>query len=717
MRDVLFRAGRTRGLRELSTISEQMEASFNDQKTRFATFVETQRSGEYDGQIRELAKTADGRTSQRLLVRVNDVRQFDSKLAALLLQQPLRCLAPWTEVVTERIQQHKGNLTREETNTLASRTHIGFVGAFGSHHVSPRELRSRQLGKMVCVEGVVTRCSAARPKVVRSVHWCAATQLHTTREYRDSTALELDMATGDLDATTGKNTPRAAQTVSYPQSDADGNILQTEFGLSVYKDHQCVTIQEPPESAPLGQLPRSVDVFLNDDLVDIVKPGDRVKCAGIYRALTHNSLTSSGIFRTIILANSLASAGHEDTTASLTTKDVVNIRNIAKRFEGDSHTAAAQPGFGCTLRALGIAFAPSICGHESIKHALILQLVGGAERNLESGSRLRGDINVLLVGDPSTAKSQLLRAAMRVAPLAVCTTGRGSSGVGLTAAVTHDSETGDRRLEAGAVVLADRGLVCIDEFDKMSTGDRVAIHEVMEQQTVTLAKAGIHASLNARCAVLAAANPVYGQYDTDRRPQENVGLPDSLLSRFDLLFIVLDNIDIDSDSHIAQHVLTSHQYRFCGPSIASGFEEASPNLNSSRRGRGPVEAQSLQEDESSSVWQMEDPLKRIPTGNKGLSSTCDVHSLPPREALLHSEFVRKYITFAKHNIDPEMGEEARESIANAYADLRTKADDRTLPVTARCLESLIRIATAHAKVRLSALVDGRDCQKALKFLS
>ena len=236
-------------------------ASHSDHKSQFTAFLDTQHRGEYDQQIREMAKAADGRTSQRLLVSVNDIRQFDPKLATQLLRQPLRFLAPWTEVVTERVQYATGKKNTSESISLAARTHLGFIGTFGSHQVSPRELRASQLGTMVCVEGVITRCSITRPKVVRSVHWCASTQQHITREYRDSTALDMNIVAVVNAETESKDNPKIhplQASRSSPSSDADGNILETEFGLSVYKDHQCVTILEPPESAPLGQLPRSV---------------------------------------------------------------------------------------------------------------------------------------------------------------------------------------------------------------------------------------------------------------------------------------------------------------------------------------------------------------------------------------------------------------------------------------------------------------------------
>jgi DNA replication licensing factor MCM3 len=321
-----------------------------------------------------------------------------------------------------------------------------------------------------------------------------------------------------------------------------------------------------------------------------------------------------------------------------------------------------------------------------IKQALALQLLSGVEKNLANGTHLRGDINILMVGDPSTAKSQLLRAAMTLAPLAVSTTGKGSSGVGLTAAVTSDPDTRERRLEAGAMVLGDRGLVCVDEFDKMSENDRVAIHEAMEQQTVTIAKAGLHAQLNARCSVLAAANPVYGQYDRRKGIHENIGLPDSLLSRFDLLFVVLDQMDAETDRRIASHVIRGHQYRPQHGQAGHDSDDEDAHDSDEDADLDPeIKAQK-------SVWQ------RNATN------------------VLQHDFLRKYIHFCKTRVQPVLTNEARQVIAHRYAELRARQDARTLPITARSLETVIRLSTAHAKARLSTTVDVNDVQVAMDML-
>jgi DNA replication licensing factor MCM3 len=243
--------------------------------------------------------------------------------------------------------------------------------------------------------------------------------------------------------------------------------LSTEFGYCVYNDYQTITIQEMPERAPTGQLPRSVQVVLQNDLVDKVKPGDRIEVTGVFRAKRKSQMNRSAISETVLIATGIKSLNLDKEKPNLNEYDIKSIKKLSKEKE--------------FFDILGNSVASSIEGMGNVKKAGLLLLLGGIEKNLETGTHLRGDINILMVGDPSTAKSQLLRHLMDIAPLAINTTGRGSSGVGLTAAVTMDKDTGEKHLEAGAMVLADRGIVCIDEFDKMNDIDRVAIHEVMEQ--------------------------------------------------------------------------------------------------------------------------------------------------------------------------------------------------------------------------------------------
>src|SRR5277367_1954003 len=490
---------------------------------------------------------------RRLVISIDDIRAHSRELADGLLYTPFNHVPAFDAALKDVIKTLPNRPPRETDDDTMY--YCAYAGSFGENACNPRTLSSAHLNRMVSLEGIVTKCSLVRPKVVKSVHYNEKKKMFHFREYKDQTMTANGATTSSV----------------YPQEDEEGNPLITEYGYSIYRDHQTISIQEMPERAPAGQLPRGVDVIMDDDMVDRVKPGDRIQLVGIFRSLgNRNAGAGSSVFRTLILANNVvllsSKSGGGIAQATITDKDIRNINKMSKQKN--------------IFELLSQSLAPSIYGHDHIKKAILLMLLGGMEKNLANGTHLRGDINVLMVGDPSTAKSQLLRFVLNTAPLAIATTGRGSSGVGLTAAVTTDKETGERRLEAGAMVLGDRGVVCIDEFDKMSDIDRVAIHEVMEQQTVTIAKAGIHTSLNARCSVIAAANPIFGQYDTHKDPHKNIALPDSLLSRFDLLFVVTDDINDARDRQISEHVLRMHQYR------QPGTEEGAPVREQSQQTLG-----------------------------------------------------------------------------------------------------------------------------------
>ncbi|GBF60859.1 DNA replication licensing factor [Trichophyton mentagrophytes] len=616
---------------------------------------------------------------RRFTISIDDIRAHSPELAKGLLTSPFEYTLAFDQALREIVTTIATRPRGEDADE--TEYHCAYVGAFGEYACNPRTLSSSHLNRMIALEGIVTKCSLVRPKIIRSVHYNPKAKTFLSRTYQDQTMT----ASGS----TSLNV--------YPQQDEHGNPLVTEYGYCKYRDHQMISIQEMPERAPAGQLPRGVDVILDDDLVDRAKPGDRIQLVGVYRSLgNRNTNSSSSTFRTVVIANNVihlaSKSGGGIVQPTITDTDVRNINKLAKKKN--------------IFDLLSQSLAPSIYGHDYIKRAILLMLLGGMEKNLDNGTHLRGDINILMVGDPSTAKSQLLRFVLNTAPLAIATTGRGSSGVGLTAAVTTDKETGERRLEAGAMVLGDRGVVCIDEFDKMSDVDRVAIHEVMEQQTVTIAKAGIHTSLNARCSVIAAANPIFGQYDTHKDPHKNIALPDSLLSRFDLLFVVTDDIDDKRDRLVSEHVLRMHQYR------DPRQEEGAPVREQTGASLGVGLEESQDKNRTTEVYEKFNVMLHAGISQSGRAGKkVEVLSLP---------FVKKYIQYAKSRIKPVLSKGAADHIVSTYSALRNDEllgnQRKTSPMTARTLETLIRLSTAHAKARLSNRVDEKDAKAAEAIL-
>ncbi|KAL0234344.1 hypothetical protein PCE1_001380 [Barthelona sp. PCE] len=495
----------------------------------------TQFSRKIHHRVQSMIDGWDKKTETRIIsINVEDILEWDASMYRGLMDDALEYFPPLERVLTQIIDEtHKAPTHPLNHRKMHREVQISLVGAFGRNRVSPRELDHTFLHKMVSVEGVVTRTGSSHPQLSHAVY-------HSPE---DNTLLETNTPDGLSLSTYGLSSTAA------PLTHNDQKVLIPQYGHSMYFDMQYVTLQELPERTPTGRLPVSCIVVMKRSYVDRVKPGDRVKLNGCYIARPQAFTTHlDGYLKTILVVNNV-----EHIDARLDNRYTTEDREEVREFCHGTENA---------LHVIGDSIAPSVYGHQDAKQSIACMLAGGNTMNLASGSFLRGNINIMLIGDPSTAKSQLCRFVLKVAPLAVSTTGKSSTGVGLTASVGVDPESGERKLEAGAMVLADQGVVVIDEFDKMSAVDQVALHEVMEQQTVTITKAGIHTELNARCSVLAAANPVAGHYAVELPPEDNISLPRSLLSRFDLIWVIVDRFDKNLDYMIAGHILDVHCGKF-----------------------------------------------------------------------------------------------------------------------------------------------------------
>jgi replicative DNA helicase Mcm len=570
-------------------------------------FLELFKTEKYRQRISQLAVT--GKTS--LIVEFEDILTFDHRLADELLDKP------------EEYLRHADNAAQNqlgiEAPEYAEKQKIT-VRIVRLLEATPlRKLGAGHIGKLVMVEGIVVRSTPVRPMVMRAAFKCRGCGNIT---YVDQAGPFLKAPFACADPSCRRKGPF--------------DFIQEE---STFIDSQDLRLQERPEDLPPGQLPRTLHVKLvGSEIVDVARPGDHVSIVGIVRA-SAPTMPRVGKLRTFVLhldTNSIEVLGKEPETTLPSPEEEKQILELAK-----------DPWIH---RKIIGSIAPSIYGYEHIKEAIMYLLFGGVPKTLPDIT-IRGELNVLLIGDPGTAKSQLLQYVARVAPRGLYTSGRGTTAAGLTAAVIRE-KGGGMSLEAGALVLADKGIACIDEMDKMRPEDRVAIHEAMEQHTVSVAKGGIVATLNARTAILAAANPSLGRYEPHRTVAENISLPVTILSRFDLIFVLRDVPSKEVDGKMSEHILEIH-----------------------RKGLSPIE--------------------------------------PP----IPIELLRKYVSYAK-GIKPVLTNEALQRLKDFYLAMRSVSETEGSPVaiTARQLESLIRLAEARARASLRNEVLVEDAEAAINIM-
>ncbi len=556
-------------------------------------------------------------SEKSLYVSFEDIVMFNADFSEDIIEEPEKCITIGEEAIKRYL------------NTSHD-IHLRINRITDNYRMEIRSLRTTHIGRFVAIRGIIRRATEVRPRLKLGAFKCSDCG-GITYEEQETTRLTM---------------PEKCDVCGKPRGKVK---FKLHINKSVFEDSQHVEIQDTPESLRGGEQPQRIAAVLRDDIAGTLVPGDRVIVNGILKAQevrVQNVMSTE--FRMYIEIVSIDREEKELSTEEITEEDIEEIKELARNPD--------------VIDKLKNSVAPTIYGMDTIKEALVLQMFGGVSKTMPDGTKIRGDIHVLLVGDPGTAKSQLLFKMAELAPRGIYTSGKGSSAAGLTATAVRD-ETGRWTLEAGALVLADLGLAAIDEMDKMSSTDRDSIYQAMEQQIITVTKAGIYATLMSRCSILGAANPKYGRFDPQSSIPNQIDLPIPLLSRFDVIFKILDIPRQERDRATAEHILKVH---LVGEKLSLGEEDIT----------------------------VEQHLGEV-----------------------SPELLRKYVIYAKEHIIPKLSDEARRKIEEEYLSMRGKYQEtQKVAITPRQLEAMIRLAEASARARLSDVVTEEDANRAIRIV-